>query len=107
MIYDLFLYNGEKEILDIRINELKGLLVKHVLLEGEYTFTGIEKSKEQMFNRSMFPGVMHAASPYKNRFLSDTWNTERNMRSMLQDMLQAFMPSPSDIIILSDVDEIP
>jgi len=45
MIYDVFTYNGEKDILDIRLNVLYPFVDKFVIIEFDETFSGKPKPK--------------------------------------------------------------
>lgn len=45
MIYDVFTYNGEKDILDIRLNILSPFVDKFVIIEFDETFSGKKKPK--------------------------------------------------------------
>lgn len=46
MIYDLIPYCGEKNILEIRLNELNSIVDKFIILEGTKSHTRIEKTPE-------------------------------------------------------------
>ena len=43
MIYDIFTYNGEKDILDIHLNVLKPHVDKFIIIEFDKTFSGKPK----------------------------------------------------------------
>ena len=43
MVIDIFTYNGEKELLDIRLNVLYQFVDKFIILESPTTFSGKEK----------------------------------------------------------------
>lgn len=117
MIYDCFLYNGESDLLQIRIDEFNRLSplkltmpVTHIMIEGTYTFTGIRKSEAEM---SDIPDVFWAQTKNINWFIydkvaSDPWKNEEGQRNMIKEVLEKqFKPEDNDIIIISDVDEIP
>ena len=40
MIYDCFLYNGEEELLDLRLLELGDIVDYHVVVQNDYPFQG-------------------------------------------------------------------
>lgn len=42
-IYDIFTYNGEKDILDIRLNMLNQYVDKFIIIEAPTTFSGLKK----------------------------------------------------------------
>lgn len=116
MIYDCFLYNGEADLLKIRLDEFSRLSplkitmpVTHIIIEGAYTFTGIRKSEDEMNN---IPDVVldpsnHAWMFTYDKVSADPWKNEEGQRNMIKDILERFHPEDNDIIIISDVDEIP
>lgn len=113
MIYDCFLYSGEKELLKIRTEEfkhlepLKHLLpIKHVVVESEYTFTGKKKSLDFAFSEE-FPADSFIWQPLLDQPYSDPWLNEQRQRNAIKSALAVNGVNDDDIIIISDVDEIP
>jgi beta-1,4-mannosyl-glycoprotein beta-1,4-N-acetylglucosaminyltransferase len=105
MIYSACLYNGEKDLLEIQLEELRGLDVTHVIVEASHTFSG--KEKEMLFDES---------DPYYSQFSieyipvfdmpnnGNPWANEAHARNaILRGLSEA---SEDDIVILRDCDEV-
>jgi len=103
MIFDCFTYNGEKEMLETRCEELLGLDVTHIMVESNYTFTGNWKEIKYTFDL-----------PYKiEHFIfndipnaGDAWANERAQRNYILDVLIKLGAKDDDLIIMADADEI-
>jgi len=106
MIYDCFLYNGEKDLLEIRMNELKGLDVMHVLVQSEHTFSGIIKDRSLLSLPYDYKGAIKTECQLTN---PNPWDNERALRNSIKDFLlnPHFNIQDDDIVIISDCDEIP
>ena len=109
MVFDAMLYNGERELLEIRINEMSLCedWVTHIVVEASMTFSG--KQKPLYFDKEYF-------SKYKNIFYlvvddtptdCDTWARERFQRNKIMLALNFLDPKDDDKVIISDVDEVP
>ena len=106
MIYDCFIFNGEFDILDIRLNELNDVVDKFVILEGSTTFQG--QHKELYFDNQM-----DAYREFQDKIIyitfapqgNTTWERESYSRNQVAKALHR--AQPDDIILLSDADEIP
>lgn len=106
MIYDCFLFSGERDVLKIRCEELKPLGVVHVLVEGRNTFTGNAK-------KLRYPDIEHEFNKYNIRYIIvddvsvsfNPWDEESNQRNAI--MRGLYDAKEDDIVIISDVDEIP
>ena len=111
MIYDCVLYNGEKELLEIRINELSLCddWVTHVVVEASKTFSGWDKPlyfQEQSTHFSKYKNVTYMVvedMPVQK----DAWTRERHQRNSINTFLQFLQPKLHDRIIIADVDEVP
>ena len=109
MIYDCILYNGEKNLLDIRLNEtcLCDDWVHTVIVEANKTHTGkdkplyFEQHKDEFKNFNIMYYVVDN--------LPDGTPREREgfHRNQLKRALEFLEPQPHDTIIISDVDEVP
>lgn len=106
MIVDAFLYNGEKECLEIRINELKDVVDYFVIVEGAYTFTGKPKNIHHdagNIANNIIHCVADAEVPDKN-----PWVNETRQRNYIKKAINWYVnPYPEDVMIVGDVDEIP
>lgn len=105
-VYDIFLYNGEKELLEIRLNVLKDVVDRFVVVESPLTFSN--RFKDIHFNAEDFKEfgdkITHVVGPMACG--RNAWENEwfcRNLGGAF--ILQR--TDPEDIILLSDVDEIP
>jgi beta-1,4-mannosyl-glycoprotein beta-1,4-N-acetylglucosaminyltransferase len=107
MIIDAFTYNGEDDLLRLRLAILDNYIDRFVIVEADKTFTGNRKT--QKFNASNFKEWNHKIS---YSFITDLkenpvspWQNEVHQRNSLQNGLDDLLDD--DIIILSDLDEIP
>jgi len=88
MIYDAFLFYNELDLLEIRLNELKDVVDRFVLLESSRTFTNKPKPLVFKENRSRFSAFLDRIIHIEiNRFdtidMSNTWKVEYHMRRCL------------------------
>jgi beta-1,4-mannosyl-glycoprotein beta-1,4-N-acetylglucosaminyltransferase len=106
MVYDCFLFFNEFDLLEIRLNELKEVVDVFVACESTITFTGKKKPLWLTDQKSRFKDfniqyLVYDRPPNTN----NPWLNEHNQRNYLQRGLVKC--DDSDIILLSDVDEIP
>ena len=108
MIYDAFIFFNELELLEVRLNELAGIVDKFVLVEATHTFTGKPKVLFFQENRDRFKRfeskiihVVVADSPSS----SDPWTVETFQRNCIARGLTQC--KPNDWVLISDLDEIP
>jgi beta-1,4-mannosyl-glycoprotein beta-1,4-N-acetylglucosaminyltransferase len=105
-IYDCFLYNGEAELLDIRLNVLDTTVDHFVIVESDRTFTGKPKAlrfpQQQAAFERFLPRITYvvASQPY-----TDAWDNEHFARYQMLEGLKACQPD--DVILICDLDEIP
>lgn len=110
MIYDCFLYNGEKELLELRLNEFLDCndTVVHVLIESAYTHTGNKKPlyfnecKEEFQDWPIVSITVEKFPPEADA----PRQREAYQRNMIKGALKLLVPSDNSTIVLSDVDEI-
>jgi len=117
----------EWEILEIRLNELNGVIDKFVLIETDCTFNGgtkkVETFSKTMFSNSssekfltFFPflskihifnpqGFCHNHGSLRNGF--NGFNAENDIRSYASIAARAAGAYTGDLFVFSDVDEIP
>ena len=115
MIYDCFSFYNELDLLEIRLNVLNDVVDKFVLAEATHTHTG--KPKPLYFNEnkarySAFADkIIHVIvddfpSPSEGYTLRQaSWMRENWQRNALVRGLAG--ASPKDLILISDLDEIP
>lgn len=105
MIYDCFVFYNELDLLELRLNILADAVDHFVIGESDYTFSG--KKKDLIFwkNRKRFKEfhhkIVHTCIPSEG---TNSWERERHQRNSL---LNQIWPRPDDIVLISDVDEIP
>lgn len=105
MIYDCFIFNGEFDILELRLKELSEHVDRFVLVEANKTFKGDEKpfhfQKSDRFtlwnDQIIYVQVNNMPSG------NDPWVREHHQR----EAMKRIMPESSDMVFISDVDEIP
>lgn len=123
-VYDVFLFNCEWELLEIRLNELSSIVHKFVLIEAECTFSGALKSCSfqdmvtsggDLFHR--YNAFIHQISIFSpNGFCErhKSANTgftgfaaENDLRSYAVSAAVNAGARFGDIFVFSDIDEIP
>jgi hypothetical protein len=108
MIYDCFLLNEELDLLELRLNYLNNLVDKFIIVESAYTFSGIPKPLHFSNNAHRFAKFLN-----KINYITDTaepdlnsaWTNEYRQRNLLKSGLN--LAKDDDLIIISDLDEIP
>jgi len=105
-IYDAFTFYNESDLLRARLVEHDPFVDYFVLVEGDHTFSG--HSKPMYFDPSdpRLAQFCHKIICVKANLQTapcDAWNNERTQRRAI---LSAVTPSPDDILLISDVDEI-
>jgi beta-1,4-mannosyl-glycoprotein beta-1,4-N-acetylglucosaminyltransferase len=109
MIVDCFAFYNELELLEIRLEELKNVVDWFILVEATQTFSGKPKPCVFEANRHLFErfnvGYIKIAN-FPPVFPSP-WQREEFTRNALLRGIQALNPAPTDVVMLSDVDEIP
>jgi beta-1,4-mannosyl-glycoprotein beta-1,4-N-acetylglucosaminyltransferase len=99
-VWDMFLFNNELDMLAIRLHELWPVVDKFVLVESKQTLVGQAKELYFQNNKSRF----HEFIGKIEHIVLDSGD-EHAMRFALTNHAQS--AQPDDILILSDVDEIP
>jgi GT2 family glycosyltransferase/ubiquinone biosynthesis protein Coq4 len=107
-VFDCFLYNGEVDVLEIRLRELAEVVHRFVVVESDTTFSGLRKRlKFDPFDARLTPFadairyVVVSDTPHTE----DPWQREAWQRNaVLRGVPDA---AEDDIVMVSDVDEIP
>lgn len=107
-VYDCFSFFNELDVLEIRLNELDEVVDRFVLVEARFTHQGNPKPLYFEQNKERFKKFLHKIEhvivdefPETN----DTWVREPYQRNCAIRGLKNC--KDNDIIILSDIDEIP
>lgn len=113
MIVDGFTFFNELDILEIRLEELYPVVDRFVLVKSDVTFRGnhkpyyFEENKERY--AKYLDKIVHIQLIDTNGYSKDPrvapWERERFQRNSIAQGLQDL--EPDDIVIISDVDEIP
>jgi len=108
MIYDCFIFFNELELLELRLNELSGVVDRFVLVEATRTFSNQPKPLHFEENQGRF-------AAYANKIIhvvvtdspdtDDAWTIEHFQRNAIARGLVHCRPD--DWILVSDLDEIP
>ena len=114
-IFDCFLFNTELEILDIRMDLLSPYVDYFLLVESPYSFPGEKKEmlfdeNKHRFDTSKIIHVVYEDLPYignVNGIRERGKENEFASRDYMRVGLKNFGANPEDIIMLSDIDEIP
>lgn len=105
---DCFIYNGEDQILDLRFRELNSVVDEFWIIESPFTFTGITKNlkfEQQTLNRNWPTAKIKYFIYSSTPALGDPWTNEFNQRNFMASMTESC--APGDLLLYSDVDEIP
>jgi len=109
MIVDCFTFFNEFDLLEIRLHELDPWVDRFVLVESAETFSGnkkplwFEKNKHRF--ESFLPKITYLVSPLAEKPKTD-WDRQINQRDYATHILAAICVD-EDLIMISDVDEIP
>lgn len=106
-IIDCFLFFNELDLLKIRLEELKNTVNYFVLVESTKTFRGKKKPLYFQKNKDKFSSynIIHIIVDDMPYLKENPWELERFQRNAI---LKAFnLCGNEDILIISDVDEIP
>lgn len=114
MIYDCFLFFNELDLLEIRLNELYSVVDKFVLVEATRTFQKEDKPLYYSENKERFKQfsdkIIHVVVDrypgffYKFR-VPTAWDYDVYQKNQIASGLRGCRPE--DVIIISDLDEIP
>lgn len=106
-IIDCFLFYNEVRLLEMRLKELAGIVDAFVIVESTVTFTG--KSKRLFFqeNAAKFTGVNIVHVVVDDTPDVGPWQREEYQRNQISCGLNHLEAAPSDLIHISDADEIP
>lgn len=115
-IYDLFLIGTELDWLEIRLNELHHQVDYFVIVESSRTFTNHPKPLHFKNNFHRFakfaPQIIYHTVDFQGMEDNSTWERERYQRNSMLDVVFPSLigvqaPSLGDVVLVSDIDEIP
>lgn len=108
-LFDCFLFSGEHDLLDIRLNILDPIIDKFVIVESDYTFSnqykGYKLNVDPKFKSKII--YLKATLPKIGRLNNylNPWSLEHYGRNYLYYSLKDI--GNNDLVLLSDLDEIP
>lgn len=115
MVYDCFSFFNELDLLEIRLNVLKDVVDRFVLVEATITHTGIPKPLYYEQNRTRFSNfadkIIHivvddfSAADSSRTPRERAWSIENIQRNAIVEGLSE--AKPEDTVLISDLDEIP
>lgn len=112
MIFDCFLFFNELDLLKIRLEELRNVVDRFVLVEATRTFSGARKPLYFQCYREVFSEYAdrithHVVSDLPRFAGSSRWVRENHQRDAIGVALMRAGCKPGDVVLVSDVDEIP
>lgn len=110
MIYDCFPFFNELDVLEIRLNVLKDVVDKFVLVEAGETHTGKPKPFYFEENKARFAAfadrIIHVKIEKFPAICTTSWARENWQRNRIDEGLKG-RAKDDDLILISDLDEIP
>lgn len=110
-VYDAVLFSNEVDMLTIRWKELYPYITRFVLLESNSTFTALPKPLNFALNRGQFkfvePRLTYGDIGGRFRKGENPFIEEAYQRLALDQLLRVAGIEDDDLLIMSDVDEIP
>lgn len=107
-VFDCFVFSDELDMLEFRLNELDDVVDKFVLVEAPITFQGHQKLLHYRHNRDRFARwqdrIVHVEA--KLPADADPWQRENLQREHIMVGLCNVGARNTDMIVLSDVDEV-
>lgn len=110
MIVDCFTFNNEYETLELRLELLNEVVDKFILVESSYTQCLNPKPLYFEINKEKFKKFWSKILHVKVQSLPEIkgpWTFENYQRSCIGVGLFSLKPQDDDIILISDLDEIP
>lgn len=112
-VFDAVLFSNEIDLLTIRWQELNPVVTKFVILESNTTFTGLTKPLHFAINRKQYEfaetkvkyGTFSPSLPLP--FVKQPFVEEALQRVEVDKLLREAGVLEGDLVIMSDVDEIP
>jgi beta-1,4-mannosyl-glycoprotein beta-1,4-N-acetylglucosaminyltransferase len=106
-IYDFFLFCNETKMLNLRLHELYDVVEKFIIVESDKTHTGRNKGFNFKIEDYQKFADKIIFKPYYMQTEDVACKNEHNQRRFLANEYDALNINDDDLIMLSDVDEIP
>jgi len=112
ILVDSFLFYNEVDLLEYRLNILNEIVDYFVIIESTHTFIGNPKGSYYSGSTEKFEKfkdkIIHVVVDHFNTTPGNQWGNECTQRNAITKGIQRIPGiSPEDVIILTDVDEIP
>ena len=108
-LIDCFTFYNELEMLELRLSELYDVVDKFILVESDLTHKGDRKAFYYEENSWKFQKwadkIIHLKIEFPKHL--DVWGREKYQRNSFMPVLYSLGLSNDDIVIISDLDEIP
>lgn len=106
-VWDAFMISGELDLLELRMKELDGVVDRFVIVESPWTHQGGRKELIFEANRGRFAAladrIVHVVADERRE--GPPWEQESYQRGCIMAGLEG--AADDDLLIVSDVDEIP
>lgn len=108
-IIDCFIFYNELDMLEFRLEELNEFVDRFVIVESTKTFIGKEKPLFFQENLNRFEKYLDKITHVIENNMDDEnpWVNESTQRNAIDKGIQSLNLDKNDIILISDVDEIP
>lgn len=123
MIWDVFTYNGERDVLRIHLNILAPFVDRFIICESKVTFSGNKKPlyffRDQRYFEEFWPKIQYfvigneytadeiaLAESSPNTQGAQHWCTEFLQKESIHKALKESKVQDDDIVFIGDVDEI-
>jgi beta-1,4-mannosyl-glycoprotein beta-1,4-N-acetylglucosaminyltransferase len=112
-VIDCFTFYNELDMLEFRLMELDDVVDTFIIVEATLTHSGLPKELNFHKNKHRFSKWLHKIHYYVVDDLpmgissAHDWFREEYQRDNIKFALEQISPKPNDIIIISDLDEIP
>lgn len=116
-VYDVFLYSIELDLLEIRLHELWDVVDTFVIIEATRSFSGdLRHDMTPLSSLLASPQARLSWAGAKIKYAlvddlspspKDPFDNERHLRQRMDLLLSSAGVRPNDIVLMSDLDEIP
>lgn len=113
-VYDCFIFFNEMDLLEIRLHELDSIVDHFVIVESTRTFQkkakplhlNLDDPRIKKFKEKIIHIIVNDFPNFFTRWrIPKAWDYEKNQRNAISRGL--INANPEDMIIISDIDEIP
>lgn len=109
-VFDCFTFFNELDLLEIRLETLNGVVDGFILVESTKTFTGKNKPLYYQETKDRFEKFAHKITHVIVDDMPDSsnaWELEFHQRNAIVKGFERVAIKPSDVVLITDIDEIP